>query len=200
MRTKALCALGVALMALALWYRPEEADDFVPFYRAATLASARQSVYEKPSWSPRKNAEDRFLPFLRFPAYAEALVPLTALPYSVARAVWIALLILAAAASVRLSPAPRDGLALALAFSFPLANALMVGQDISLVLLIVLAAANIFCAGREFLAGLVASLLCIKVTYLPAAGLVFFAKSRRGTLGLLTGIAPSSPSRSRSAA
>jgi len=189
MRTKAVCALGIALIALALWYRPAEADDFAPFYRAAALASTHESVYARPTWSPRTTAEGRFLPFLRFPVYAAALIPLTALPYSVARCVWIALLILAAVASLRLFPTPRDSLAIALAFSFPLANALMVGQDISLVLLIVLAAAAFFTAGREFLAGFVASLLCIKVTYLPAAGLVFLAKSRRGTAGLLTGAA-----------
>lgn len=189
MKIKVLCALGIALIALALWFRPEEADDFAPFYRAATLASAHRSVYANPSWSPRTNSEGRFLPFLRIPSYAEALRPLTSLPYATARRIWIAILILAAIGSAALLPDTRGRFALAMAFSFPLANALMVGQDISLVLLIVLAAAWIYSSGREFAAGFLASLLCIKSTWVPAVGLAFLAKSRRATLGMATGAA-----------
>jgi hypothetical protein len=189
MRTIALCAAGIALIALAIRHSPENADDFGPFYRAATLVSAQSSVYANPSWSPKNNAEGRFLPYLRTPFYAQLFRPLAALPYSIARCIWIGVLVLAVFACVRLFPDRRNRLAIALAFSFPLANTLMIGQDIVLVLLIVLAAARIFSGGREFLAGLVASLLGIKITYLPAAGMVFFAKSRRGAWGFLTGIA-----------
>jgi hypothetical protein len=188
-KTIALCAAGITLILLAMWHRPEDADDFVPFYRAATLASAQSSVYASPSWSPKNNAEGRFLPYLRTPSWAAAFLPLTALPYATARRVWIGVLVRAVCTCVPLFPAQRNRLAIALAFSFPLADTLIVGQDIVLVLLIVLAAARIFSVGREFLAGLVASLLGIKITYLPAAGMVFFAKSRRGTWGFLTGIA-----------
>ena len=184
-----MCAAGIALIALALWFRPDDADDFVPFYRAAALVSAHDSVYARPSWSPKKNADGRFLPFLRIPSYAAALRPLAALPYAIARRIWIAALILAVFACIRLIPAGKSRFAIALAFSFPLANALMVGQDTTLVLLIVLAATRIFSGGREFLAGLIASLLAVKITYLPAAGMVFLAKSRRGAWGLLTGTA-----------
>lgn len=188
-RTLAVCAAGAALIALGMWHRPPDADDFGPFYRAASLASAHASVYASPAWSPKNNADGRFLPYLRLPSYAEALRPLTALPYAHARFVWIAGLILAALGCVWLFPSARNRLAIALAFSFPLADALMVGQDISLVLLIVLAAARIYANGREFLAGLIASLLCIKITYLPAAGLVFLAKSRPGAAGFVAGTA-----------
>jgi hypothetical protein len=78
---------------------------------------------------------------------------------------------------------------MATAWSFPLADALMVGQDISFVLLIGFAAARIFEAGKEFAAGIVASLLAIKPTYLLPAGIVFLVKSRRGLWGFLTGTA-----------
>jgi hypothetical protein len=180
MRTIAVCALGIALIALAMWHRPEAADDFPPFYRGAALASAHGNVYEV-------RQGGRYLPFIRIPSYAAALRPLAALPYTVARRIWITVLILAAFAGVGLFPTERRSFALALAVSFPHADALMVGQDITLVILIVLAATRIFAGGREFLAGVVASLLCIKMTYLPAAGLVFLAKSRQGLMGLLTG-------------
>lgn len=186
-RTLAVCAAGIALIALGMWHRPADADDFGPFYRAASLAAAHSSVYANPSWSPKNKGEGRFLPYLRLPSYAEALRPLTALPYTPARMVWIACLILAALGCVWLFPLERNRLAIALAFSFPLADALMVGQDISLVLLIVLAACRLYADGREFLAGLIVSLLCIKITWLPAAGLVFLAKSRRGTWGVAAG-------------
>jgi hypothetical protein len=176
-------------MALALWFRPVEADDFAPFYRAAVLASSHSSVYANPSWSPEKEAEGRFLPYIRIPSYAEALRPLAKLPYAVARRVWITSLILAALGCVWLCQAERNRLAVALAYSFPLADALMIGQDICFVLLIVLAAARIYAGGRQFLAGLAASLLAVKITYLPAAGIVFLAQSRRGAWGLITGTA-----------
>ena len=176
-------------MAFGMWHRPEGADDFGPFYRAATLASHHESVYANPWWSPQQSAQGRFLPYLRTPAYAAVFVPLTLLPYSAARFVWIAVLIAASVACVWLFPSERERLAIALAFCFPLVDALMVGQDISLVLLIGLAAAGIFAGGREFLAGFVASLLGIKMTYLPAAGIAFLARSRRGFWGLLTGAA-----------
>ena len=182
MRTIMICALGITLIALAMWHRPEAADDFPPFYRGATFAAMHGNVYET-------SREGKFLPFIRIPSYAAALRPLAALPYKIARRIWITALILAAIACIGLFPTERRPFAIALAFSFPLADALMVGQDITLVLLIVLAAARVFSGGREFLAGLMASLLCVKMTYLPAAGLVFLAKSRRGLWGLLTGTA-----------
>jgi hypothetical protein len=69
---------------------------------------------------------------------------------------------------------------------------LLLGQDIGLVVLAGLAAARVFkdgSAGREVLAGLVASVVAIKITYLPAVGLVFLARSRRGSVGLAVGLA-----------
>ncbi len=189
MRTIVLCTLGATLIAAGMWFGPRAADDFGPFYRAAGLVSAHRSVYADPFSSPERATEGRFLPYLRIPSYAAALTPLAALPYETARRVWIAVLVIAVFGCVWLYPFERNRLAIALAFSFPLANALIVGQDISLVLLIVFGAIRIFSADREFLAGLVASLLCIKITFLPAAGMVFLAKSRRGTWGILTGTA-----------
>ena len=165
-----------------MWHRPEAADDFPPFYRGAALASAHGNVYETEQGG-------RYLPFIRIPFYAAALRPLATLPYTIARRIWITVLILAAFGCVGLFPTEKRSFAIALAFSFPLADALMVGQDITLVILIVLGAARIFAGGREFLAGVAVSLLCIKMTYLPAAGLVFLAKSRRSFWGLLTGSA-----------
>jgi len=188
LRTLTVCTLGILLIGLGMWRRPEGADDFGPFYRAATLAG-HGSVYADATWSPAKSAPGRFLPYLRTPAYAAALKPFTLLPYAVARWIWIAVLIGAALGCVWLFPSGRERLAVALAYSFPLADALMIGQDISLVLLIMLASARMFAVGSEFGAGLVASLVGIKMTYLPAVGIAFLVRSRRGLAGFLTGTA-----------
>jgi hypothetical protein len=166
-----------------------DGDDFRQFYRAATLAGAHESVFSHPSFSPAANAEADFLPYYRIPSYALALRPLAALPYRYARMAWLGGIALAFAGCVWLWPMRRDRLALALAFSFPAAVAFRLGQDIGLLLLIALAAARIYSRNREFAAGLVASLLAIKLSCVPAVGLVFLAKSRRGSLGMATGLA-----------
>lgn len=65
----------------------------------------------------------------------------------------------------------------------------MLGQDIALVVLIAMAATRLHAANREVAAGVVASLLAIKVTYLFPAALVFAVRSRRGAWGLAAGTA-----------
>jgi len=176
-------------MAVAASHRTGDADDFRQFYRAATLAQAHQSVFAHPGFSPDTNTDGAYLPFNRIPSYAEVLRPLASLPYPAARRVWIGLIALAFLGCLWLSPIRRDRFAMALAFSFPVAMSFALGQDIAFILLIVLATARIYATQREFLAGLLASLLAIKFTWLPAVGLVFLAKSRRGTAGLALGIA-----------
>jgi hypothetical protein len=189
MRTIAACAVGLALMVPAMFRLVGGDDDFRAFYRAANLARARESVFAHPSFSPVTHADERYLPYNRIPSYAASLERLASLPYPVARGIWTAACVLAFFGCGRLFPARRDQFAIALAFSFPAALALVLGTDIAFVLLIALAAARIYSAEREFLAGLAASLLAIKFTYLPAAGVVFLAKSRRGSLGLAMGVA-----------
>ena len=189
MKTTAICALGITLMALAIRERPDSADDFRSFYRAAHLIQSHESVFAHPSFCPDKHADGVFLPYIRIPSYAAALRPLASLPYTTARSIWLIATAIAMLGCVRLFPGRRDRLAIALAFSFPLAYTFVLGQDIAFVLLITLAAAYIFSKQREFLAGLVASLIAIKLSYLPAVGLVLFAKSRRATLGLAIGVA-----------
>ena len=181
--------LGLTLMTLAARNGPENADDFRSFYTAAGLASSHRGVYSEPSVSPGRPNEDNFLPYIRIPSYAAALTPLARLPYTTARRVWLSLQLLALAGCVWLMPVRRARLAIALAFSVPVSYALVLGQDIGLVLLIAMVAAAIASQGRDFLAGLAASLIGIKISYLPAFGLVFAARSKRGLLGLVTGVA-----------
>ena len=189
MKTAAICALGVALMALAASQRLSTEDDFRQFYRAASLAQSHESVFARPSFSPATNSESSYLPFNRVPSYAAVLGPLASLPYTAARWVWLAISGMAFLACIWLLPCGRDRLATGLAWSFPVAVTFALGQDIGLILMFALAAARVYSTGREFCAGLVASLIAIKVSFLPATGLVFLAKSRRGSLGFGIGVA-----------
>ncbi len=189
MKTAALCALGLCLTALALTQRPDSADDFRSFYRGAQLVGTIDGAYAHPMLFPDTGKRGVFLPYIRIPFHALLLKPLTALPYAKARMVWIGLIVMAFVALVPLFPGPRDKLAVALCFSMPVVYAVMLAQDIAFVVLIALAAGRLTSSGREFVAGLVASLLAIKPTYLLPAGLVFLARSRRGTYGLVLGTA-----------
>ena len=185
----ALCLLGVFLEGLCLTQRPANADDFRALYRAAQLVGTPDGTYSHSTALPNTNQKTWFLPFVRTPFYALLLKPLTFLPYPAARAVWLALLVLAYAALIPLFPGPRHKLALALAFSLPVTYAMMLGQDIALVLLIAFVAGRLAASDKEFPAGLAASLLFIKPTYLLPVGIVFLAKSRRGTYGIVLGTA-----------
>lgn len=184
-----LCAIGLCLTALALSQRPESVDDFRSFYRGAQLVGTHQGVYSQPAWLPDTNRPGRFLPYIRLPFYALLLKPLTALPYTTARAIWIALVVLAFAAMVPLYNGPRRKLAIALCFSMPVVFAINLAQDVAFIVLIVLAAGRLVSSQREFAGGLMVSLLGIKPTFLLPAGLVLLARSRRGTCGLVLGTA-----------
>jgi hypothetical protein len=174
-------------MTLAILQRPESADDFRAFYRAAEFSRDHAGVYSRPFLFPDYRADRQFLPYIRIPSYAAILQPLTSLPYPAARAVWLSASVLAFFACICLTPEHRSRFAMGMAFSLPVAYAFVLGQDIGFVLLIAIAAARVFAMQREFIAGLIASLVAIKVSYLPAVGLVFLAKTKRGTAGLALG-------------
>jgi hypothetical protein len=188
-KTILTCVAGIAFMLFAVSQRPDSVDDFRAFYRGGVLMAAHESVYSHPFAFPDKQADASFLPFIRIPSYAAALRPFAALRYPVARGSWLALSVLAFIGCVWLFPGNRDHFLLALSFSFPLAYTFVLGQDIGFILLIALLAIRLFSKEYEFAAGLAASLMAIKVSYLPAVGVVFVAKSRKGTLGLAAGVA-----------
>jgi len=177
-----VCLLGLILMAILLAGKPAEIDDFLPFYRAARLLG-----------DPDLFAQTRFhaggLMFLRTPFYALLLAPLAALPYPAARALWIGLMAAALASAVWLWPGPRAKIAIAMCWGAPVLLALAQVQDIGFMLLVVAVTARLWMSGRELPAGVIASLLALKITLLPAVALVFVARSRRGTYGLAAGLA-----------
>ncbi len=189
MKVVALCLLGFCLEGLCITQRPDDIDDFRAFYRAAQLVGTKDGVYSHETSLPNRKEQNWFLPYVRIPSYALMIKPLTALPYRAARALWLGMLVLAFAALIALFPGARDKLALALAFSLPATYSMVLGQDIAFVVLIAVAASRLASSGKDFAAGLVASLLAIKITFLLPAGLVFLARSRRGAYALALGTA-----------
>jgi hypothetical protein len=157
-------------------------DDFPAFYRAAHLVGS-------PDLFRQTGAHAESLMFLRTPFYAWLLQPVCALPYSSARLLWLALMSAALVLAVWLWPGRRTPIALALCWSAPLLYALTLAQDITLVLLLVAVSARLWMSGREVAAGLTASLLALKVTFLLPVALIFLARSRRGLLALAGGVA-----------
>jgi hypothetical protein len=168
------------MMGFALSQKPASLDDFRPFYRAARMLGS-------PDLFAQTQYNAQGLMFLRTPFYAALLYPLGRLDYPAARAIWIALMSLCFALSIRLWPGDRPRLALAACWSVPVLMALAMGQDIALIFLIAVLSLRLWQAGREPAAGLVASLLALKVTLLLPVAIVFFARSRRGFAALLAG-------------
>ncbi len=169
-------------MSVILREKPQGMDDFLPFYRAGGLVGTSDLF-----------AQTRFsagpLMFLRTPFYATLLTPLTALPYPVARAIWTGLMAIAFALAMWLWPGPRRRIVIAMCWACPAVFALGMGQDIALMMLTVAVGARLWLSGREFAAGVVASLIALKLTFLLPVALVFLARSRRGSYGLLSGVA-----------
>ena len=125
--------------------------------------------------------------FLRTPFYALLLRPLGALAYPRARLVWLGLMLAAFTLAAWLWPGPRLKIAVAMCWALPVVFALALGQDIALMMLSVAVAARLWISGRPFAAGLVASLLALKITLLLPVALVFLVRSRRGFAGLAAG-------------
>ena len=174
------CLAGLVLMTAALSLKPSRVDDFLPFYRASRLIG-----------DPDLFTQSRFgtagLMFLRTPFYAWLLRPLGALDYSVARAVWTGVMAVALALSVWLWPGPRARIAIATCWAAPVLFAVAQGQDIALMMFSLALAARLWMSGRVFAAGLAASILALKLTFLFPVALVFLARSRRGLCGLALG-------------
>ena len=162
--------------------KPAHVDDFLPFYRATHLIGTsdlfRQTQFQT-----------KGLMFLRTPFYAWILQPLGALDYQWARAIWTGLTVAALSLAVVLWPGPRRRIAIAMCWSLPVLLALALGQDVGLLMLAVVVSARLQENGRPFLAGLMASVLALKLTFLAPVALVFLMHSRRGFCGLAVGTA-----------
>ena len=173
---------GLVLQIALLRLKPPEVDDFLPFYRAGGLVG-------DPDLFAQTGFHASGLMFLRTPFYAVLMKVFGALSYPVAREVWQGLMAAALVLALWLWPGRRARIAVAACWSAPVLFAFAQGQDVMLMLLAVALTARLWAGGREFGAGLAASLLALKLTFLAPVALVFLARSRRGSYGLAAGVA-----------
>jgi hypothetical protein len=168
-------------MGAALATKSPSVDDFPAFYTAAQHPGA---VYA----TTNSGIGGHFLPWLRIPSYAWILQPFAALPYDMARMIWLVTIAVALALFVLLWRGERRPVALALCWSFPVAFGFALGQDTGFVLLIAAAAILLWQRNRFFLAGLCVAILAFKITFLFALAIPFL-RSRRAAFGIALGVA-----------
>jgi hypothetical protein len=188
----AACGLAPLLLLPAFWLRWGRfgGADFLPFYAAAKLLPG-PAIYDPHAIYRTEIAAiggmREALIFIRIPAFALFLWPLSHLAYPMAQAIWFEVRALAAAGFVLAWPHnPRGVTAIAAAFFLPLAGALSGDQDTPFLLLWI-ALAERLSPRRPFAAGLLLALCAAKphlFLFLP----VFLGIHRRRLIpGFLAG-------------
>jgi hypothetical protein len=153
--------------------------DFNQYYSAGKLVGTGH-LYD---WNILRPLElernSTAVPFSRIPANAVALKPLSALPYPVARAIWLCIGIAALGGFVMLWPfSSRAWAAVAVCWSAPVAMCLAFGQDSILFLFFAALGFRLLLAKRDFLAGLAFS-ACIAKPHLALLLPVFLFARRQ---------------------
>jgi len=163
--------------AMSDW--PDRGADFNQFSAAAKLAGSGQMF----NWALLRDLQlanrPSAVPFGRLPVYAAAFKPLTLLPYSAGRIVWLALSVGALLGFVFLWPfSQRAHLLLLLCLSGPLMLIFSTGQDSAFFLLFAALGLRLMMAGHDFLAGL-ALALCAAKLHLAVPFPLFLIATRR---------------------
>jgi len=185
------CGLaGLALNCLLVLANLSMWDvDFNQYYSAGKLVGSGR-LYD---WDSIRSLElernAKAVPFGRIPAFALAFKPLSALPYAVARALWLCAGIAALLGFVYLWPLflSRAWACVAICWSAPVAICLVLGQDSMLFLFFVALGLRLLLGGHDFWAG-VAFSACIAKPHL-ALLLPIFLIARLKWKALLGGMA-----------
>lgn len=192
-----LMLAGLALAGLtmnilvALANRVAWAIDFNQYYTAGRLVGTGR-LYD---WNAVRSLElehtARVVTFTRIPAFALAFKPLSALPWPLARALWLAIGLAALAGFLALWPGLNRARAFtALCWSMPAALCLATGQDSVLFLFFIALGLSLLSTGRDFAAGLAFS-ACIAKPHLAllVPVLVIALKKWKALLGGAAGVA-----------
>jgi alpha-1,2-mannosyltransferase len=184
-----LCLAGFMLNAwLVLVNRDAWNVDFNEYYSAGRLVGTGH-LYDWDAIRPlelERNA--KAVPFGRIPAFALAFKPLSAMPWPVARALWLCIGVAALAGFLYLWPVPsRTWACVAICWSLPVAICLVVGQDSILFLFFVALGLRLLMKGRDFWAG-VAFSACIAKPHLALLLPVFVIAQQKWN-ALLGGVA-----------
>jgi hypothetical protein len=162
------CALGVAvnllLYAPAWHYDPNR--DFLGLYPGAKLLGTSHMYSRIATLAVQRDAAGFVNPnrlYVRLPFYAAMLWPLTLAPFPVAFAMFQLCMVVATIGYVWLWRIPNRRIALAACcWSAPLFGSFAIGQDISLLLLIVAGTVTLLRREKLLLAGLLFSFCLIK--------------------------------------
>lgn len=193
----ALCLLGLAVNCMILGppaFRTalQGGNDFRQFYIGGKLAG-RGSFYNRSRIAEAQREtfgySNQHLTPVRLPFYYALLSPLARLPYRLALLLWTATTILAAVFFVSLYPGVRRSqFAIACCWSLPLLFSIVIGQDVSFILLILAVTLRVLCSGNPLLAGLILSLCAIKFNLFVLLPVLFLGKREwRLAAGFFTG-------------
>ena len=180
-----LCVLGLAVNCMiigppALRIGLQGANDFRQFYIGGKLAG-RWSFYDQSRIAEAQREtfgySNQHLTPVRLPFYYALLSPLAQLPYRLAFWMWTAISMLAAVFFVRLYPGVRRSqLAIACCWSLPLLFSILIGQDVSFILLILAVTLRMVYGRKPLLAGLILSLCAIKFNLFLLLPILFLGK------------------------
>jgi hypothetical protein len=139
-------------------------NDFLPFYVGAGTLGAHSFYGTAAAQATRESlSQDQFpVAFVRLPFYAWLLRPLTRLSYHTAYVIWQSLSAASFIAAVLLRRSHRLAVAVAFAWSIPLAVAWVRGQDIGFILLALTLAMFLLETGCPGASGAVISLCAMK--------------------------------------
>jgi hypothetical protein len=194
-RTVALCLLGIAFNTAffgpALRMTATGYSDFMSIYSGARLAFTGgmynldrnlQVQQQTAGW------ENIHRLFLRPPFDALLVWPLGQLPFRQAAIVWEIMIVLTVSLFCYLWPCNRKIAALACCWSMPLFDVFAEGQDIAILMLLVVLAMREMKRGRDITAALLFSLCSIKVhLFLLLPILILRQKLWRFAVGILLG-------------
>ena len=182
-----LCVAGFAFMAsaLSIW-SPELVrdawlghNDFIPSYIAGKLASSAE-LYS-PERTVRLQGEllgvrAEWMLYMRPPFFAVLMMPLAALPFGIAYAIFQAISVACIAASVWLFARKSMDVAVLASISVPILLAFLQGQDIGIVMLAYAGFIVLSEKGCGFQSGLALSLCLIKFHLFPLTGLALLIR------------------------
>jgi alpha-1,2-mannosyltransferase len=163
--------------------------DFFQFYSAGKLAGSGH-LYDWTAIAALERRESsKPIPFGRIPAFALAFKPLSALPPSLARLLWLCAGIGALAGFLALWPLSHRLWALAaICWSLPAAMCLAFGEDSVLYLFFAALGLRLLVGGRDFWAGLALSVCAAKPHLALLLPVVLLARLKwRALLGGLAG-------------
>jgi len=176
------------MMLLTVANRDNWSVDFNQFYVAGSLAGTGH-LYDWNTVRALELQRTNATPFIRLPVFAVAMKAFSALPYSLARVLFLCLEIAALLGFIALWPFSKRTFAFAaVCWSVPVAMCLAFGQDSVLFLFFAALGLWLLLRGEDFWAGLALSMCAAKPHLALLIPVVLVAKSRyRSLLGGVTG-------------